>query len=334
MDFSELIALAGGHAPARAIQVALKMGLFEALAEGGLDAPALAARIGAQTMPATLLANAAAALGLLEKRGGRFALGESARRFLLKSSPQYLGGMILFDEAIFPLFSRLEDTVRSGRPARPADMFQADPAETRLFIGAMDSLVRARGDADYLADHLDLSGVRTIADLGGGPGTYLLALLRRYPSLKASVLDLPATLAAARGIIAERESDPALGQRLALIEYDYRAGELPGAWDAIFMSNIIHGEDAATNREMFARCFRALNPGGMIVIKDHIMSADLLSPEAGAVFSLYLMLVTRGRDYSYAEVADWLVEAGFGRIENRPMPAPRFNSSLVIARKP
>ena len=73
MEFSELAGIAGAHAEARAIQVALKLGMFEALAERALDAGALAAAIGCDPGATALLANAAAALGLLEKRAGATA---------------------------------------------------------------------------------------------------------------------------------------------------------------------------------------------------------------------------------------------------------------------
>lgn len=331
MDLARLIDLAGGHAPARALQVALKLGLFEALADGPLEVDALARRMGAAQRGAALLANALAALGILSKSAGRFALSPAARRFLLSSSPHYAGGMIEFDEFIFPLFSRLEQCVREGVPARLPDMFQNDPGETRRFIVAMDSLVRARGDAEYLAAHLDLAGVETIADIGGGPGTYMLALLQRYPALRAAILDLPATLKVTRELLAARPA--ALRRRLELVEFDYRRDELPAAVDAIFLSNIVHGEDEAVNRALMARCFRGLRTGGRAIIKDHVMSADLLEPAAGALFSLYLMLATQGRDYSFAEIAAWLREAGFGASQWHQLPAPQFNSSLVLAWK-
>ena len=84
-------------------------------------------------------------------------------------------------------------------------MFQRRPEETRRFIRAMDSLVRARGDAAWVAANLDLSGVRAIADVGGGPGTYLIEFLRRFPEMKGAILDLPATLTVAREILDERD---------------------------------------------------------------------------------------------------------------------------------
>ena len=92
---------------------------------------------------------------------------------------------------------------------------------------------------------------------------------------------------------------------------DYLTGELPGPIDAIFMSNIIHSENEAVNAALIAKCFRALAPGGLIAIKDHIMNRDLTEPAAGAVFSLYLLLTTHGRDYSFDETAGWLGAAGF-----------------------
>src|SRR5579875_195391 len=331
MDFTKLADLAGGHAGARAIQVALRLGLFEALAHRPLEADALARAIGCDARATALLANAMAALGLLAKNAGALSLTPASRRFLLAASPEYLGGMILFDEAIFPLWTRLEDAIRTGRPVRAPDMFQSRREETARFIRAMDSLVQARGDALWAAQNLDLSGIRTIADLGGGPGTYLLELLRRSPALQGALLDLPATLEVARGILNER--DPAIAARIELVEYDYRNRELPAGFDAIFLSTVIHSEDEPTNRALLQRCYRGLVRGGMVLIKDHIMNAELTEPAAGAVFSLYLLLTTAGRDYSFEEVARWLREAGFGAIDCQALPSPPFSSSVVTARK-
>src|SRR6266478_3227640 len=183
MDFAELSALASGHAEARAIQTALKLGIFDMLGRSPLDDAALAAAISANRRATALIANAMVALELLDKRADRYSLTEASRRYLLRSSPEYLGGLILFDEAFFQTWTNLEQTIRTGLPARPTDMFQSRPEETERFIRAMDSLTRARGDPAYVANRLDLSKVSTIADIGGGPGTYTVALLRRWPHL-------------------------------------------------------------------------------------------------------------------------------------------------------
>jgi SAM-dependent methyltransferase len=332
MEFAELAGLAGGHAEARAIQVAVKLKMFEVLAREPLDEAGLAAAIHSDRRATALLANALVSLGFLAKPAGRYDLNDASRRYLLESSDEYLGGMILFDEALFGTWAHLEDSIRSGAPARTPDMFQSRPDDTERFIRAMDSLVRARGDARHVAEHLDLSGVDSIADLGGGPGTYLAAMLRRWPHLSAAVYDLPATLEVARRVLAERE--PEAAARIELKTVDYLHDELPGPRGAIFISNIVHSEDADTNAELMRKCFRALRSDGLVIIKDHVMNRDLTEPRAGAIFSLYLLLTTRGRDYSYDEVSGWLAAAGFVDIRLQPLPAPPFTSAMVIARKP
>jgi hypothetical protein len=332
MDFSRIAGIAGGHAEARAVQIALKLGLFEQLNDDALPADALAAAIGGDSRATAILANALTAIGLLAKIDGRFHLDDSARRFLVESSPEYLGGMILFDAALWDEWGRLEDSIRSGAPARTPDMFQSSPAATARFIRAMDSLVRARGDDRWTAKHLDLGSARTIADLGGGPGTYLVEFLRCHPNMHGALWDLPATLEVAHQILSERS--PALLPRIDLRPVDYLAGELPGPIDAIFMSNIIHSENETVNEVLIAKCFRALNSGGLIAVKDHIMNRELTEPGAGAVFSLYLLLTTRGRDYSLDETSGWLDAAGFTDIKMTTLPSPPFTSSIVTARKP
>lgn len=324
--------MAGGHAEARAIQIALKLGLFEALSSVDRDEGNLALEIKTEARATGLLANALTAIGLLSKNhDGRFALTSASRRYLLKESREYLGDMILFDAALWDVWGRLEDSIRSGAPARTPDMFQGTREDAARFIRAMDSLVRARGDAEWVAENLDLHEVATIADLGGGPGSYMAAMLKRHPVLRASIWDLPATLEVARGVLAERE--PLVHDRIEMIRVDYLHDELPGPTDAIFMSNVIHSEDEETNAALMKKCFDAINPGGMLIVKDHVMNRELTEPAAGAVFALYLLLTTRGRDYSLHEISVWMGDAGFERIEELKLPSPQFTSSMVIARK-
>jgi hypothetical protein len=51
------------------------------------------------------------------------------------------------------------------------------------------------------------------------------------------------------------------------------------------------------------------------------------------VFALYLLLTTRGRDYSLEEISSWMRDAGFDPIEERKLPSPPFTSSIVIAHR-
>jgi SAM-dependent methyltransferase len=332
LDFTRLMGMAGGHAEARAIQTALKLGLFEALHPDNRDSDTLAAAIHCEKRATMLLANALVALRLLHKSAGQYILTDAARRFLLERSPEYLGGMILFDEALWSTWGKLDESIRSGQPARAPDMYQSHPDETGRFIRAMDSLVRARGDAVWTAQALDLSWAQVFADLGGGPGTYLIEFLRRWPHLRGILFDLPATLEVTRQLV--NSHDGMLRERLALHELDYNIDEIPGPLDVIFMSNIIHSEDEAADAALVAKCFRALAHGGLLVIKDHIMGPELTMPVAGAMFSLYLLLTTRGRDYSFEEVAEWMRDAGFTDVRLQGLPSPPFSSSMVVARKP
>lgn len=329
MDFSELARLAGGYLEARAIQTAVSLDVFDALKERDHDAPGVARAVGADARGAELLLNALAALGLLEKKGGSFSLTPVASTYLVKSSPQYLGGMILFDASLWDVWGALEQAVRTGKPVRPPDMYQGDQAETERFIRAMHSLVQARGDAEILARALDFSVVTDLLDIGSGPGTYPIYLCRKFPKLQATILDLPGTLKVTEAFA--RESG--LGGRIRLIPADYRRDAIPGSYQLVFLSNIIHGEGAAENERLMGKLHACLEPGGRVVIKDHILDDSLTHPPVGATFSLLMLLSTEsGRCYSFNEVKGWLENAGFERVSQIPLSHP-LTSSLVVGAK-
>jgi hypothetical protein len=284
----------------------------------GLDAPATA-----------LLLNALTALTLLEKYGDSYALSTAARTYLVSASPQSLCGMIHFEASLWNDWARLADAVRSGKPSRAPNMYQEEPEETARFIDAMDSLVKARGDAEILGKTLDLQGVVRLLDVGSGPATYPIHLCRRWKPLRVTVFDLPGTLALTEHYVREA----GLAKRFVFVPGNYRTDEIPGHYQAIFLSNIIHGEGTQENVKLFAKLAENLEPAGRIIIKDHILDASLAHPPVGAIFSLLMLLTTEsGRCYSFEEVTGWLEGAGLKNITQIHLPEP-LTSSLIIAQK-
>jgi hypothetical protein len=329
MDFSTLTNLASGHVEARIVQVAVELRLFDCLTQGALSGEMIASRLGLNPAATELLLNALTALALLEKDGGSYRLSSVANAYLVTDAPQSLCGMIEFDASLWDCWARLAESIRSGMPVRTPNMYQERPQETARFISAMDSLVKARGDAVVLAETLDWQGVTQLLDVGSGPATYPIYLCQRFPALRVTVFDLPGTLALTRHYV----RDAGLEERFTLIAGDYRADEIPGRYGAIFMSNIIHGESGSENAKLLAKLAGALEPEGRIIIKDHILDASRARPATGAIFSLLMLLTTQsGRCYSFGEVKDWLQRAGLRHVIHIDLPAP-LTSSLIVAEK-
>jgi hypothetical protein len=330
MDFTELSRLASSHAEARILQVAVSLNLFDLLQDRGLDAPTIAAGLKTDPRATELFLNALVAMDLLQKENAIYSLVLVSRTYLLRSSATYFGGMIQFESSLWNAWGELENSIRSGKSARAADMYQQDPTDTERFIRAMHSLVAARGDAEVLAEALDLTRVSELLDVGSGPGTYPIAFCRRYPRLQVTIFDLPGTLNITRPFIRAANFE----DRIALAEGDYRVDPIPGKYQLIFLSNIIHSESSEENRRLFSKLYHSLDKSGKIIIKDQIWAEDRTHPAVGAVFSMLMLLTTNaGRCYSLNEVRDWLTAAGFKNIREVSLPPP-LTSSLVVGEKP
>lgn len=329
MDFSRLMNLATGHVEARIIQTALELRIFEVLEASGLSAANIAEQLTLEVRATELLLNALSSLELLHKQGERFSLTTEARTHLLEHSPLFAGAMIRFESSLWRCWEQLPRAIRTGRAVRPTDMYQGDQRETKIFIEAMDSLVKARGDAQVLLDALDWSDVKTVLDLGSGPATYSIALCRRFNDLSGTIFDLPGTLA----ITARYVHEAQMTARIRLIAGDYHSDPIPGKYDVIFLSNIIHGESLERNERLIAKLANQLMPSGRIVIKDHILDESRAQPSVGAIFSILMLLTTDGgRCYSYDEIRGWLERAGLSQVREIALPSP-LTSSLVIGVK-
>lgn len=114
----------------------------------------------------------------------------------------------------------------------------------------------------------------------------------------------------------ERLAEEGLLERVELMAGDFYQDELPKGCDAAWLSAIIHQNSPAENLLLFQKVYRALEPGGVILIRDHIMDETRTQPASGAVFALNMLVNTRGGDtYTFSEIRRALEEAGFGEVK-------------------
>jgi ubiquinone/menaquinone biosynthesis C-methylase UbiE len=168
--------------------------------------------------------------------------------------------------------------------------------------------------SEEITADLDLSsyGFRKLLDVGGGSGTYTIAFLKSNPQMTAVLFDLKQVIEMAR----ERLSSEGFLDRTELIAGDFYADELPGGCDLALLSAIIHQNSREQNVELFKKAYRALVPGGVLMIRDHIMNEQRTWPPEGAMFAINMLVNTAGGDtYTFLEVEQDLREAGFKHVK-------------------
>jgi predicted O-methyltransferase YrrM len=188
--------------------------------------------------------------------------------------------------------------------------FERNSEELRAFIGAMHSIGAPLAKRFVAA--VNAVDARALLDVGGGSGTYTIAFLSAVPAMKATLFDLPEVIEIAR----ERLHREGLIDRTTLVAGNYYEEELPGGHDLILISAIIHANSPDENRELYKKAFRALKPGGRVLVRDHVMDPDRIHPRDGAVFAINMLVGTSGGGtYTFEEIEMGLSRAGFVRIK-------------------
>lgn len=301
---AQLLGLSGAFRDARLLMTGAELDLFTRLAATPLPAPDIATRLGADLRALTILLDALSAMGLLVKRDGTYQTEASARELLARDRPGSVLPMVLHSANLWDQWGGLTRLVAGSRA--PA---QDDEASLRSFIGAMH--VIAAPQAAHIVSLVAPGGARRLLDVGGASGTYTLAFLAASPELHATLFDRPPVIEMAR----ERLAGAGVLDRVALVAGDFYADPLPAGHDLVFVSAIIHQNDQAENVALFSKAFAALEPGGRIVVRDHVLDPDRTAPAAAALFAVNMLVVeSGGNSYTLAEISAALTEAGFTRV--------------------
>ncbi len=321
-----ILAEARGFMKSRIILSAAELDLFSVLDREPLSAPELAKRMHLDERALTRVLDCLVIFGLLEKRGGRYAAAPQAR-FLTSDHPDTVLPMVLHFGHLWETWGELTEILRKGTDRDVKTGLKFDERHWKAFIGAMH--VAARGLSEEIAAGFDAGPFSCLIDIGGASGTYTIAFLRRHPHLKAIVFDLPEVIPLA----AERLAAEGLSDRAQSIAGDFYEDELPRGCDLALLSAIIHQNSLTENVALFEKIFRALEPGGALLIRDHIMDESRVSPAAGAVFAVNMLANTHGGDtYTFDEIKAALEKAGFVNISQ--LRTGERMDCLVEATKP
>jgi precorrin-6B methylase 2 len=303
-----ILGLAQGFMESRILLSAADLNIFTILKSKPLSAQEAATRIGADARALSTLLDVLAAMGLLVKQEGRYRCDQPVARFLADDSPETVLPMVRHMASLWPRWSRLTDIVKGS--ALEEFQFTRDRDELRAFIGAMH--VAGTPLAKQVVEAVNPVASRALLDVGGGSGTYTIAFLRAVPEMKATLFDLPGVIEMAR----ERLSEEGLLDRTTLVAGSYHEQELPRGYDLALLSAIIHSNSPEENLEVYKKVFRSLNPGGRLLIRDHVMEPDRTRPKDGAVFAINMLVGTNGGGtYTYQEIESALLQAGFTRIK-------------------
>lgn len=303
-----------GHWAAHVLFAAVDLGLFDVLARGAQTPARVAAALGTHPEATARLLVALESLGLVEREGEFYRNAPLAGRHLVRGRDAYLGHAVHHFANLAEGWSRLGEAVRTGRPVGFEAVERADYEERlRDYILAMRD--QAHLKAEQLAGALDLSRCERLLDLGGGPGVYTVALLKKEPRARATILDLAPTLKITRELV----EAAGMADRVELRAGDFTRDELgEEVYDLVLASNVVHIYDAALNQELVGCIRRALRPGGQLVIHDYVLGAEP-APEA-ALFDLNMLVGTlSGQVYSVKEMSAWLEAAGFREVHYRPL---------------
>jgi SAM-dependent methyltransferase len=318
-----------GPIAGRALSLAVSLGVFDALAERPDDAAGLAGRLGLDPLGAETLLTALEALEYIEPTGdGLRRNAPVAEGLLVSSSPDSIAAFVGDQGRLhWEVLGVLEETLRTGRPYAMHEE-RRDPELWEAYIRGLYAVSRAEFDAN--AALIPVAAALTLADVAGGHGGFSMAMCRRHPELRATIIDLPPSAAVGRKIVAEQGFE----ERVEFREGDVFEVGLGEQLDVVSAFNLIHHLPEERNHELVGRAYAALRPGGWLAIGDtERPRPDEQVHRHGALSSLLFYAWSHGHNFHRDEIEGWLREAGFEEVRterNRRSPW----RIVVIGRRP
>ena len=319
--------------PAKTLLSAIEMGLFTELARGPENLDVLSGRLGLHPRSARDFLDTLVALGFLVRTGEQYANTPETYLFLDRRKASYVGGILeMANHRLYPFWSHLTEALRTGQPQNEVktggpglfEALYADPARLREFLSAMTGLSHAGNMA--IARALPWKDYRTFVDVGTAQGDLAAQIAQAHPHIQGMGFDLPEVAP----IFEEYVARLGVSDRLAFVPGSFFDHDLPKA-DVVLMGHILHDWDLPTKKMLIKKAFDAVPAGGLLVVYEAIIDDDRSKNAFGLMMSLNMLIETPGGfDYTGADCAGWMREAGFSRTRVEPLVGP---DSMVVSVK-
>jgi hypothetical protein len=305
-----------GYEAAQVIYVAAKLGIADLVGEEPRTTRELAERTGSHEGALHRVLLALASLGILVDLGDRrFGLAERGRCLQTSAPGSLRRAALLSGERSYRAWGGLLHSVETGETAfehvfgmRTFEYMAQNPALAGIYNDAMSASAEERAVA--VAEAYDFSRFRLIADVGGGHGALLAAILRAHPALRGVILERAAVVAG----IHRRLAEAGVAGRCEVVAGDFFQA-VPAGADAYLLSHVIHNWDDARCGAILGSCRAAMAATGALLIVEQVLPERVeasASAQRAVMADLHMMVITGGRERTEAEYRALLAASGFG----------------------
>jgi hypothetical protein len=297
-----LAELSGAHILARCLHVLADFGVADEIGDRPVAAAELAARTGLNADALERILRLTAAHGVFAAAPEGYA-HTPASRLLRGDHPQSLRALVRMrgSPTMWDGFTDLAHAARTGRPARTwtslVSHFAGHADEAAVFDAAMAA--KSLRVIPAVIDAYDFGGCAVVADVGGGKGHLLEAILARHPATSGVLFDVPHVIAQVAG---------AANERLRLEAGDFFADRLPAA-DAYLLMDLLHDWGDRDAAAILAAVRRAA-PSHVRVLIVETLVPESPSPHFGKTLDLIMLAITGGRERTPTEHGALLASAG------------------------
>ncbi|MFH0907627.1 MAG: methyltransferase [bacterium] len=325
-----IIELVRGFQPSCVVIAGAELDVFTILDARPMNVAQLAGRIHGDLRATTILLDALAAMGFLDKGSGRepvYRVPRAVAEVLTESGSTSMLGMVRHQGNCLRKWAQLADVVLHGKPAIRRPSVRGAGGDLVSFIRAMHEISEPMALPPISS--LGLLKFTHLLDVGGASGTWTIPFLRLNPEACATIFDQPKVIPMARRMMKKA----GLASRVRLVPGSYHSDLMPKGADLAWVSAIVHQNSRAQNRAMFANVFSALVPGGRILIRDLVMDPSRTRPAGGALFAVNMLVATAGGGtFTFDELREDLSGAGF--VKAKCLRRGEWMDSVVCATKP
>ena len=314
---TQLRQLIDGYRVSQAICVAAELGLADLLADGPRHYEDLARASGTNPQALYRLLRALASAEVFAcLDGDRFALNPLAE-CLRSGVAGSLHPWAILSERLRRTWSDLRHSVATGQTAFDHlhgmsvwEYRERNPEEGRIFQEAMTATTMLV--ARSVLDAYDFSRFGTVADVGGGRGSLLQAILEANPGLRGILFDVPAAVREAAALF-DRSG---LSARCRLLEGSFFES-VPGGADAYVLSRVLHDWTDEQAVEILKTTRRAMADGAALLLVERVLDSQNPSPEA-TLTDIHMLVMTGGRERTSEEFQMLLAASGFELVRTIP----------------